>query len=127
MIMPENKLIQRISLEKAKKKSVIILMAVIRTLIFLAVGFVVIYPLFYMITTSFMGKNEFFNTERIWIPERTSILYNYGEAIKGLDYVNSLKNTVIYEIISSCIEIAACAFTAYGLSRFKFKAKNDHK
>lgn len=124
MIMPKNKLMQRNNLEKVKKKSVKMLMAIVRTLIFLAVGFVVIYPLFYMITTSFMGTNEFFNTERIWIPEQTSILYNYGEAIKGLDYINSLRNTIKYEIVSSCIEVAACAFTAYGLSRFKFKAKN---
>lgn len=95
-----------------------------RMILLVSIGFVIIYPLLYMIVTSLVSRNGFFNSTRVWIPEAISPKFNYDIAIELLDYGNALKSTLIYEIISALIEVAACAFTAYGFARFKFKGKS---
>ena len=46
---------------------------------------------------------------------------NFSDAFKAMDYVKSLTNTLIYEMVSALIEVFVCAVYAYGLSRFKFR------
>ncbi len=94
-----------------------------RMILLISIGFVIIYPLLYMVVTSLVSRNGFFNSTRVWIPEAISPKFNYDIAIELLDYGKALKSTFIYEIISALIEVAACAFTAYGFARFKFKGK----
>lgn len=98
-------------------------MFIFRMVLLISIGFVIIYPLLYMIVTSLVSRNGFFNSIRVWIPEAISPAFNYKTAIELLDYGNALKSTLFYEIISALIEVAACSVTAYGFARFKFKGK----
>ena len=111
-------------LEGLKKSAPPKLMFIFRLVLLISIGFVIIYPLLYMIVTSLVSRNGFFNSTRVWIPEAISPAFNYKIAWKLLDYVNSLKSTLKYEIVSALIEVAACAVTAYGFARFKFKGRN---
>lgn len=99
-------------------------MFIFRMVLLVSIGFVIIYPLLYMIVTSLVSRNGFFNSTRVWIPESISPMFNYKIAWELLDYGNSLKSTLFYEIISALIEVAACSVTAYGFARFKFKGKS---
>lgn len=99
-------------------------MFIFRMVLLVSIGFVIIYPLLYMIVTSLVSRNGFFNSTRVWIPESISPMFNYKIAWELLDYGNSIKSTFFYEIISAFIEVAACSVTAYGFARFKFKGKS---
>lgn len=96
----------------------------VRLVLLISIGFVILYPLIYMLTTSLVSRNGFFNSTRVWIPEKISPLFNYKTAWELLDYGNSFLSTLKYEIVSALIEVAACSVTAYGFARFDFKGKN---
>ena len=104
-----------------KKSAPNALMFIFRMVLLVSIGFVIIYPLIYMIVTSLVSRNGFFNSTRVWIPEAISPVFNYKIAIDLMDYGNSLWATVKYELVSALIEVCACAVTAYGFARFKFK------
>lgn len=112
-----------ISRKQMQKTAVHGVYAVFRILLLCAIGFVILYPLFYMIVTSIRAKDSFTNSSRIWIPEATAFLENYKTAFKALDYKNSFFNTLKFEIISAVLEIIMCAVVAYGFARFKFKLR----
>ena len=95
--------------------------AVFRMVLLISIGYVIIYPLIYMVSTSLVSRNGFFNSARVWIPEKVSPAFNYKTAWELLNYTTSLMATLKYEIVSALIEVAACAVTAYGFARFKFK------
>lgn len=96
---------------------------ILRIIILLAIGYIIIYPLFYMIMTSLRSRQSFYEAARVWIPSSVDTKFNYKMAIDNISYFEGIKNTVIYEIIAALIEIITCAIVAYGLARFKFKLK----
>ena len=111
------------NLNAVKKATPGIAMFVFRMVLLVSIGFVIIYPLIYMIVTSLVSRNGFFNSTRVWIPEAISPVFNYKTAMELMDYGKSLWSTVRYEMISALIEVCACCVTAYGFARFKFKFK----
>ncbi len=109
--------------KRALNKATSFIYAIIRTLILLAIGYIIIYPLLYMIVTSLRSRESYFDSARVWIPSGVSTLFNYEMAIKATDFWNALKQTVVLEVIAGAIEIITCAVVAYGFARFKFKLK----
>ncbi len=97
--------------------------SVFRIILLLAIGFVILYPLLYMITTSLRSKESFMNSVRVWLPEKLDPVTNYKVALKVLNYEQGIVATLKYEMISAALEIAACAVAAYGFARFKFPFK----
>lgn len=106
-----------------KKSAPNTLMFIFRMVLLISIGFVIIYPLIYMIVTSLVSRNGFFNSTRVWIPEAISPMFNYKTAWELMDYGNSLWATVRYELVSALIEVCVCSVTAYGFARFNFKCK----
>ena len=116
-------LLNKNNINLAKKAAPNAAMFLLRMVLLVSIGFVIIYPLIYMIVTSLVSRNGFFNSTRVWIPEAISPLLNYKVAAELLDYGNSLWATVRYVLVSALIEVCACCVTAYGFARFKFKFK----
>lgn len=112
---------QQLKSKESALKSAIV--SLIRILFLLSVGFVIIYPLFYMIVTSLQGKAAFLNSTRVWIPTDFDIAYNYTIAFKSLEYGRAFLSTFKNEVIAAAIEICSCAVVAYGLARFEFKGR----
>ena len=94
-----------------------------RIIVLLAIGFVVLYPLFYMITTSLRSRASFANSVRVWIPEDFAVKENYKVAMQILEYGRAVWSTVKYQVSSAMIQVASCAVAAYGFARFNFKLK----
>ena len=63
-----------------KKSAPNTLMFVFRMVLLISIGFVIIYPLIYMIVTSLVNRNGFFNSTRVWITEAISPMLNYETA-----------------------------------------------
>ncbi len=94
-----------------------------RAALLLSIGFIIIYPLLYMIVTSIMSPLAFANSTRVWIPTRLEIKDNFAKAIEAMEYFKSLLNTVKIEVVSALLEVASCAVVGYGFARFDFKGK----
>lgn len=86
-------------------------------------GYLLLYPFLYILVGSIKGASDFFDPTVTWIPKHITNL-NLIDAIKALDFWNSLKNTLLYMIVAALIECCSCAMAAYGLGRFKFKGKS---
>lgn len=99
------------------------LYSIFRILILLAIGFVILYPLLYMVVTSLRTKESFLNSARVWIPQEVNFYGNYSLAYDLLDYGRSLISTLRLEIVSALLEVASCAIAAYGFARFRFRGR----
>lgn len=100
-----------------------VLYSVFRYALLISIGFIILYPLLYMIVTSIMSTSAFNNSTRVWIPTGFGLKDNYNKAIEALDYGKSLLNTFKLEVVSALLEVVSCAVIGYGFARFNFKGK----
>lgn len=107
---------------KIKKRATRIFISVFRWVFLLAISYILLYPLLYMLSAAFRAPADFVDSTVVWV-SKTFTLENFKIAFQALDYANAFKNTFYIEIISALIEVVTCAITAYGLSRFEFREK----
>ncbi len=118
--------ISRYSIRNKKrvlKSSYGLLISFLRILVLLAIGYIVLYPLLFMVVTSLKSRTEFYVAGRVWLPMYMDPKYNYLTAIKHFNYFGALRSTIFYEIVAALLEVASCAVAAYGFARFNFKLK----
>lgn len=89
------------------------------------IGIVMIFPLAWMVSTSFKYEADVFNFPIEWIPTRSRGFENYievwnGNMPFGLYYWNSIKVTVISVVLSILIGCLG----AYGFSKIEFKGRD---
>lgn len=85
-------------------------------------SFVYLYPILYMLATSFKSLNDLVDTTVNWIPKEFS-LSNYKQAFNSLHVFDVLKDSMLLAIIPSIGQIIACSLTGYALQRFRFPGK----
>lgn len=112
----------KITARKAGEKGLKVIAPIARWVFLLSISYILLYPLFYMISVSVKAPMDFVDTTVIWVPKNFS-WHNIVTAFNALDYGKSFLNTVSIEIVSALIEVMSCAITAYGLARFEFKEK----
>ena len=83
----------------------------------------VIFPIYWMIITSFKYNAEIINAQKLtYFPEQVT-LENYGQLFAMYDYGNMLKNSLIISFSSGFCVTMLSIFGGYGLARYKFKSK----
>ena len=83
----------------------------------------VIFPIYWMIITSFKYNTEIINAQNLtYFPEQVT-LENYGQLFAMYDYGNMLKNSLIISFSSGFCVTMLSIFGGYGLARYKFKTK----
>ncbi len=107
---------------KAVLKSNSVFLSLMRYVVLITIGYIILYPIFYMLSSSIRTRNSFLDPTVIWItPEVTFEHYQMGA--KLVNYATSFVNTVVFELIAAAIQIISCSVVAYGLARFEFKEK----
>ncbi len=96
--------------------------AFFRFVILFGLGFVIMYPLIYMVSCAFRERADMNDPTVMWIP-RHFTLDVIRETIEAMDIWNTLKNTLVLNIGCSLVQVMSCAVTGYGFARFKFKGK----
>ena len=96
--------------------------AFFRFLILSGIGFIIIYPLIYMISCAFRDRTDMTDPTVIWIPRHLTFSV-IQETIKSMDFWNTLKNTLVLNIGCSFVQVLSCSITGYGFARFKFRGK----
>lgn len=110
------------SSKKVKSRAGSLLYSLFRLALLIAIGYLVIYPVIYMISSSVKTPAGYLDRSVIYIPKEISFEY-YKTALVTIDYWNAFKSTLLYECVSAFIEILSCSFIAYGMARFKAKGK----
>ena len=113
----------RLKALKYTKVGMSVVYSVFRYALLISIGFIILYPLLYMVVTSIMSPASFNNSTRVWIPTGFNVADNYAKAVEALSYGKSLFNTFKYGVGSALIEVAMCAVIGYGFARFNFKGK----
>ena len=88
----------------------------------ICIGFVYIYPLLYMISSSLMTLDDLLDSSINWLPS-TLYLENYKQAAASMEYWGSLLDTVIVCGIPTLLNVIMCAIIGYGFARFEFPLK----
>jgi sn-glycerol 3-phosphate transport system permease protein len=92
-------------------------------LILIVVCFLILFPTFWMISTSFKFTNEMF-TEYIELLPKNPTLINYLTAFKTYPVVNWLINSSLSSFSIVLGQIITGLLAAYSLARFKFFGRN---
>ncbi len=92
-------------------------------LLLIAIGFVYLYPLLFMLVTSLKSPSDLLNPMVQWVPTE---LYtgNYEKAYLVLDYPNTLVSSILISVVPSLIQAIVCSLVGYGLARYRFWGKN---
>ena len=97
----------------------------LRYFVLIAVGFVMVYPLIWMVGATFKTNNEIFSSVG-FIPKNPT-LDGYKNAMKSyggdIDLVKAMINTYSIVIPKVVFTIISATITAYGFARFEFKGK----
>lgn len=94
--------------------------SVIRFIFMLEMAFVILYPIFYMLSMSFRSSADMYDMSIVWIPKHFT-MENFKLVFSTLDFGVAFKNTAIISIVCTILQILVCAVTGYGFARFKFK------
>jgi multiple sugar transport system permease protein len=92
-------------------------------LLLLAIGFIYLYPLLFMLITSLKSPADLLNPMVQWIP---SELYwgNYEKAYLVLDYPTTLLSSILVSVLPSLLQTFVCSLVGYGLARYEFRGKH---
>ena len=95
---------------------------VFRFVILAGLGFVILYPLVYMVSCAFRERIDMNDPTVMWIP-RHFTLDIIRETMDAMDIWNTLRNTLVLNIGCSLVQVISCSVTGYGFARFKFRGK----
>lgn len=91
------------------------------TAVFLLGALTFVYPILWMLLTSFKADSEVFSNP-FGLPH-TWVFTNYPDAIKTFDFGRYLLNSCIYTVGTTVLTIVLAMMFAYAVARFEFKGK----
>lgn len=99
-----------------------LLFVLIVYVLLIAIGFVYLYPLLFMLVTSLKTPEDLLNPMVQWMPNE---LYfgNYERAYRVLNYPNTLLASIQVSVLPSIIQTIVASLVAYGLARYRFPGK----
>ena len=116
------KTVPSLNKNKVKEVGANVIVSIFRYLLLIAISYIILYPLFAMISYSLQSRADVLDTSVTWIP-KFGTFDTYKVAFEALDYPKALLNTVLVGLVSAALEIFSCAIAAYGFARFKFKGR----
>lgn len=96
---------------------------IFRFLILFGLGFVILYPILFMISCAFRPQSEMNDPSVMWIPKNFTIS-NLQEVWTCIRYPSLMWDTLSVNVLCSLFQVVTCGITGYGFARFKFKGKS---
>lgn len=88
----------------------------------ICIGFVYLYPMLYMFSTSFMNRDDLLDTSVKWLPS-TLYIQNYLDAAKSMNFWETFYKGIIIAGLPTICNVMICMFIGYGFARYDFKGK----
>lgn len=89
----------------------------------IAIGFVYLYPVLYMVINSIMSPDELADVSVSWVPRRI-YLGNFQKAFETLDFTHSFFNSLLMSAVPTVLQVMVTACIGFGLARFAIKGKS---
>jgi len=113
---------QRFSAYAILKLLKTIILRIITYLILADIAFVFMFPVFYMIATSFKSIQDLTDPTIVWIATGFD-WQNYTLAWQAVDFVHSFSNSAQIAILAAIGQVISCAFVGYGFGRMTFPGR----
>ncbi len=94
--------------------------AIFRTAFLIGMAYVLLFPLFVMITRAIRPYSDMYNPSVVWIPSGITF-ENFKYALSALGGVESFLKTIKIVLITTLLTMISCSMAGYGLARFKIK------
>lgn len=88
----------------------------------ICIGFIYLYPILHMVSSSFMSLDDLLDSSIKWLPSSFS-LSNYIQAAKSMDFGRALWQSIVIAGVPTLMNLASCSLIGYGLARFDFPGK----
>lgn len=110
---------------KAQKKRVEFIRSIFYHIAVGICGFLMLYPVFWLLASSVKPADEIFGNVRSLIPSdiRWENYFEGWAGFGGISFATFFKNSFIYAGLGTLIQIVASIVIAYGFARIKFKGK----
>ena len=99
-----------------------IILRLVTYLILADIGFVFLYPVFYMLATSFKSIQDLTDPTIVWIASGFD-WQNYVLAWQSVDFVHAFANSAQIAILAAIGQVISCAFVGYGFGRVSFPGR----
>lgn len=93
---------------------------IFKFLLLLGISYVILFPFYTRIASSFMGRNDFVDVTVKLIPKRPT-LDTYKAVIADQGYFEGLINTTTLSLICAVLQTFVSALIGYGFAKYKFK------
>lgn len=97
--------------------------SILRAAILIEIGFIVLYPVLYMLSMAFRPVEQMYNPNVIWVPLSLTI-DNIKQVVEFMDFSKAAWTTLYLDVISAILQTFVCCIVGYGFARFNFKGKN---
>lgn len=95
----------------------------LRTVFLLGIGFLMLYPILFIISGAFKGEADNYDPTVVWIP-KTYALQAMQIAVKQIKLSDSIISTLKILVPSVILQMGCTLLAGYGFARFKFKGRN---
>ncbi|HBG77109.1 carbohydrate ABC transporter permease [Eubacteriales bacterium mix99] len=99
------------------------LFRLIRNVILLFFCVIVLYPVIFVISASFSNPLSVMKNEVVLLPKGFTLI-GYEKVFSNPDVWNSYKNTIVYTIVGTALNVILTSTGAFALSRKDFKGRN---
>lgn len=97
--------------------------SILRAAILIEIGFIVLYPVLYMLSMAFRPVEQMYNPNVIWVPLSLT-MDNIKQVAEFMDFPKAAWTTLYLDVISAVLQTFVCCIVGYGFARFNFKGKN---
>lgn len=88
----------------------------------ICIGFIYLYPILYMLSSSLMTLDDLLDTSVNWIPSSFNFK-NYSQAGSSMNFWPVLGLSIIVAGVPTLLNVLSCSIVGYGLARFEFPGK----
>lgn len=106
-----------------RSRTVSVISWVLRWLFMIGLCYLFLFPLLFLLATSFQDPSSVNDPSIIWIPKKLSLM-SINETIAIMDYWRSAGLTLLLAVSSTLCTLISCSLVGYGFARYKFWGKN---
>ncbi len=105
-----------------RHKSGTVLQNLVCYLIFIAIAFMILFPLFEKLTVVFQSQEDLVDNTVKYIAKEPTF-YTLKTVIKAMDYWPALLHSLLLSLAVALLQVFSSSFISYGLARFKFAGR----
>ena len=91
-------------------------------MLLICIGFIYIYPILHMISSSLMSLDDLLDSSIRWLPSSLNFS-NFVQAANSMNYWTALWQSIVLAGVPTVCNLVSCSVTGYALARFDFPGK----